>query len=102
MTKEFIVKEYLTVKLEDQNTVIYVACKLFGYCMYLMLDIPVDEIEKFDAIESIDEAADILGWTYDGQEGDFNLYFAFSYPCNMQRTFDQHDTIGHHLFLFIT
>lgn len=66
---EFKVNDYLTLKLEEEKTNIYVKEVLFNQCKYLMLNIPIEETENFDEIESIDEAADILGWTYDGQEG---------------------------------
>ncbi len=29
-----------------------------------MLNIPIDNVEQYDEIESIDEVADKLGWTY--------------------------------------
>ncbi len=67
--KEFKINEFLTLKLEEGGTNIYMKGKLFIQCKYLMLNIPIEETERFDEIESIDEAADILGWTYDGQKG---------------------------------
>ena len=66
---KFKINDFLTLKLEEEKTNIYVNGVLFNQCKYLMLNIPIEETEKFDEIESIDEAADILGWTYDGQEG---------------------------------
>ena len=75
---EYKINDYLTLRLEDEEgeskTNIYVNGELFNQCKYLMLNIPIGDNEKFDAIESIDEAADILGWTYDGQEGiEYNI-----------------------------
>jgi len=67
--KEFRVNEFLTLKLEEGNTNIYVNGEPFDQCKYLMLNIPIDETKRFEDIESIDEVAEQLGWTYDGQEG---------------------------------
>lgn len=67
--KEFKVNEYITLKLKRGKTNIYVNGEHFNQCKFLMLNIPLKEVEKFDEIESIDEAADILGWTDEGQEG---------------------------------
>ncbi len=67
--KEFKINEYITLKLEGGNTNIYVTEKLFQQCNFLLMNIPVEEIAMFDEIDSIDNAAEILGWTEDGQEG---------------------------------
>ena len=58
---EFKVNDYVSLRFEVEKTVIYVAGKRFRYCINLMLDIPVEDIHEFDQIESIDEAAEILG-----------------------------------------
>jgi len=67
--KEFKVNDFITLKLEGEETNIYVNGALFDQCKFLMLNIPVEETERFDDIESIDEAADMLGWTEERQEG---------------------------------
>jgi len=58
--QEFKVNDFITLKLEGNNTVIYVDGKEFKHCKYLLLKIPIDEIETFETIESIDEAAEKL------------------------------------------
>lgn len=58
--REFVVNEYITLKLEGGLTNIYVKDKQFNQCKQLVLDIPVDKIRKYDKIESIDEVANIL------------------------------------------
>lgn len=55
--KEFTVNQYLKLKLEGGKTNIYVNNRRFIQCMYLLLNIPVNRIEEYDEIESIDEAA---------------------------------------------
>jgi len=65
---EFRINNFLSLRLEDRTTNIYVNGVLFRQCKYIMLNIPIENIESFDEIDSIDEAADILGWTAEGQE----------------------------------
>lgn len=68
--KEFIINKFITVKLEEKKTVIYVAGKPFEQCKMLLLNISIDDVEDFDEIESIDEVAEMLNWDIDdGQEG---------------------------------
>ena len=55
--KEFKINQYLKLKLEGGRTNIYVNNRRFIQCMYLLLNIPVDRIEEYDEIESIDEAS---------------------------------------------
>jgi len=61
--QEYILNEFLTLKLEGGHTRIYVAGKYFNQCKFLMLNIPVKEVSKYDetsTFESIDEIADML------------------------------------------
>ncbi len=55
--KEFKINSYLKLKLESGRTNIYVNNRLFRQCMYLLLNIPINRIEEYDEIQSIDEAA---------------------------------------------
>ncbi|MFX1574255.1 MAG: GTP-binding protein [Promethearchaeota archaeon] len=54
---EFIVNDYLKLRLENAKTNIYVGGRLFNRCKYLLLNLPRDNFKRFDNIESIDEAA---------------------------------------------
>ena len=54
--KEFKVNEYITLKLEMGETVIYVGGELFNQCRYLFLINPNETIGE--EINSIDEAAE--------------------------------------------
>ncbi|MFX0138942.1 MAG: Rab family GTPase [Candidatus Hodarchaeota archaeon] len=58
--KEYIVNQYLKLKLENNKTNIYVKDRLFRQCKYLLLNISKDKINTYDEIESIDEAAEKL------------------------------------------
>lgn len=57
---EFRVNEFLSLRLEGEETIIYVARARFIQCAFLLLNIRVDEMSTFDEIESIDEAAEKL------------------------------------------
>ncbi|MHA1985255.1 MAG: leucine-rich repeat domain-containing protein [Promethearchaeota archaeon] len=58
--REFTINKLLKMKLEGSKTYIYVAGEKFKQCRFLMLNIPVEEIDRFDEIKSIDEAAEII------------------------------------------
>ncbi len=58
--KEYQINDYLTLKLENKATTIYVDGKQFLQCKFLLLNIPIDKVREFDEIESIDEAAERL------------------------------------------
>jgi len=64
--KEFEINKYLKLKLEAGKTNIYVKGRRFQQCMYLLINIPVDQIEDYDEIESIDEAAEMLDRSMEG------------------------------------
>ena len=63
---EFKVSTYLSLKLQDYRVNIYVKDKLFSQCKYLLLNIPKQEIENYDEIGSIDEAAEKLDRSREG------------------------------------
>ncbi|KKM76737.1 hypothetical protein LCGC14_1377180 [marine sediment metagenome] len=52
----FKLNDYLKLKYEDGSTGIYVDDDYFRQCAYLLLNIPVNEIEDFDEVKSIDDA----------------------------------------------
>lgn len=57
---EFKINEYLSLELVGSKTFIYVNGKKFRQCKYVLLNIPVDEIDKFSSINSIDEVINNL------------------------------------------
>ena len=54
------VNEYLRLKYEHNKTNIYVANKRFHQCKYLLMNINMNERERYHDIDSIDEAAETL------------------------------------------
>jgi len=66
ITKEFKINNFLSLKLHNDRTNIYVKNRIFTQCMYLLLNIPVDRIRDYDQIDSIDEAAEVLDRSLEG------------------------------------
>ncbi|KKL49441.1 hypothetical protein LCGC14_2315480 [marine sediment metagenome] len=54
---EFEVNRYITLKLEDEKTNIYINDKHFILCKRLLINIPYSKIESFDHNNSLDEIA---------------------------------------------
>ena len=72
--KEFIINPYLKLKLEARKTNIYVKGRVFRQCMYLLINIPTKHVEDYDEIESIDEAAETLDRSLEGNRNtDFKI-----------------------------
>lgn len=67
--REFKVNDYITLKLEDKETVIYIYKKRFNQCKHLLIQIPNYYNSECSNIESIDHAAEILGWDGEHQIG---------------------------------
>ena len=56
-SREFRVNEYITLKLENGKTHIYINGIKFKQCKYLLLNIPLNSTEPLEEIDSIDKAA---------------------------------------------
>jgi len=75
LDKEFKINDYMSLRLEGEDTNIYVKGKYFQQCKYLLLNIPISQISSFKQIKSIDEAAEDLDHDLDpfiDEEG--NIY----------------------------
>lgn len=73
-SKERVINDRITLKLERGQTRIYVNGNYFMHCLKLVLNIPRTDLEKVSELSSIDEFADIYqhrqsdGWlTSDGE-----------------------------------
>jgi len=69
--REFKINDFLTLKLQNNRTNIYVKNRIFTQCMYLLLNIPVDRIRDYDPIDSIDEAAEVLDRSLEGSRSQY-------------------------------
>jgi len=84
---EYKINEYITLKLRNDKTLIYVNEKIFHSCKYLLFNIPKENFEKFEMIESIDEIMDRLGREDDiaierGQENELSPEIEFWGHCS--------------------
>ena len=57
---KFKINNYLELRLENDKTNIYVDGSLFNSCKYLLLNLPNDNFNNLEDIDSIDEAAENL------------------------------------------
>lgn len=57
---EFQINEFLSLRLEDDETMIYVDGRPFRHCKFLQLDISVDKMTEIRDLTSIDEISDAL------------------------------------------
>ncbi|MHA2195172.1 MAG: leucine-rich repeat domain-containing protein [Promethearchaeota archaeon] len=91
--KEFKINKYLTLKLVGRKTKIYVKERFFQQCFSLKFDISVHEINKFDKIESIDEAVDNLGSVDDEKwrELDVDPEMEFWAHCSNLQAWEEND-----------
>ncbi|MFW9829379.1 MAG: zinc-ribbon domain-containing protein [Candidatus Thorarchaeota archaeon] len=57
---EYQINEFITLKLENNKTVIYVRDEKFLQCKYLLIEIPKENIREFDIFTSIDDISENL------------------------------------------
>ncbi len=70
-TDKFKVNKYISLKLEEDQTNIYINNERFIHCKHLLLNIPTNDLKNYKEIDSIDEAARVL---YKSQEeGKFKI-----------------------------
>ncbi|HEC39764.1 hypothetical protein LCGC14_0525780 [marine sediment metagenome] len=63
------INDFITLKLGDNGSVdIFVNGEFFEICKYLLINIPLDEIDEFNEIDSIDEAAEILDHSMEDED----------------------------------
>jgi len=89
----FEINEYLTLKLEEGKTNIYVAGELFRQCKFLFINIPVDAIGEYDEIDSIDEAAEKLDNKMECKRDEVNVASEDEFwgHCSNLQVFYEHD-----------
>jgi len=61
--KEFKVNDYITLKIEGEDTNIYIRGRYFRQCKYLLLNFTITQISSFEDIKSIDESGLYLSET---------------------------------------
>ena len=64
--KEFIVNNFIQLRLVNGKTLIYIAGRKFKQCKFLLINVPFHQIESYKDIKSIDEAAEWLDIRLEG------------------------------------
>ncbi len=80
--RDFKINSYITLKLEDGKTNIYVQDRLFSQCKFLLINIPSCRIDDFDDIGSVDEAAEGLNKEMENHKSLVNLEDEFWGHCS--------------------
>ncbi|KKK93681.1 hypothetical protein LCGC14_2690410, partial [marine sediment metagenome] len=58
--KIFKINKIVELRLIQNRTYIYINNKKFIQCMYLLMNIPKNNVDDYDEIKSIDDAAEVL------------------------------------------
>ncbi|MFX0142123.1 MAG: hypothetical protein ACFFDN_51270 [Candidatus Hodarchaeota archaeon] len=64
----FKINEYISLHLENGITNIYVKGAYFNQCKFLLMNIPIQDIEKYNEITSIDEMVEKLDNSMEDRE----------------------------------
>ncbi|KKM15527.1 hypothetical protein LCGC14_1695180 [marine sediment metagenome] len=92
--KEFRINEYITLKLIKGQTEIYIDEKPFHQCKYLLLNLTQKDFNKFDQIDSIDEAFEMYNKMDKSHEKDHDLIdpeSEFIGHCSNLQVWYEHD-----------
>lgn len=71
---EFRINEYITLRLKDKKTFIFISEEQFQQCKYLLLKIPIGRITSFNEMKSIDESSNNLNHTLETGYDDSHPY----------------------------
>ena len=77
--KEFKINEFITLRLEEEKTAIYVAGERFQQCKFLLLNISVDQVSTLTDVESVDEAAKKLSHSLEPVNESYSNFLKWSY-----------------------
>ncbi len=93
--QEFKINEFLSLRLEDEDTMIYVARARFMQCAFLLLNISIEELSSFDEIESVDEAVEKLDISIENHTKGYELGIPpeteFWGHCSNLQVWHEHD-----------
>jgi uncharacterized membrane protein YvbJ len=70
---EFEINDFITLKLENSKTVIYIKGKKFIQCKYLLIEIPEENLEEYDDFLSIDDVSESLDHSFEKNINNFQL-----------------------------
>lgn len=87
----FRINKYLELRLSGESTVILVNGEPFNQCKFLLFNIPKSEVEKYDEINSIDEAAKFLDKSHEGRYDVIDPRVEFWGHCSNLQTWYEND-----------
>jgi len=85
------VNKYLTLRLENNRTYIYVGDRRFMQCMYLLMNISKNKAEQYSQIDSIDEAAESLDRSHEGNPSLLEPQMEFWGHCSNIQAWEEND-----------
>ena len=71
--RQFQVNKFISLSLEEDSTIIYVAGQSFIQCKYLLLQISPENASDYYDIDSIDEVADLLDHSMEEHLSEFEI-----------------------------
>jgi len=87
----FRINKLLTLKLEDEQTNIYVKKKLFTHCKYLLLSFTRNETIDYEEINSIDEIKHKYDQSHENNHSKINPEVEFWGHCSNIQTWYEND-----------
>ena len=90
-TKVFKINNYLTLKLVDDKTKIYVKGKVFTHCKYLLFSFTHEELSEYEEIDSIDEIKDKYDLSHEGHSKRIPPEVEFWGHCSNLQAWYEHD-----------
>ncbi len=92
-TNIFTISKYITLKLENRITNIYIKGELFRQCKYLLLNVPLHYEQKVETIDSIDEAAEVLDHSLERRNDEIDIQpeVEFWGHCSNLQIWVEHD-----------
>lgn len=87
----FKINKYLTLKLEEDYTNIYVKEKLFNHCKYLLFSFSKNELSEYEKINSIDEIKDKYDKSHENEHSKISPEVEFWGHCSNLQVWYEHN-----------
>jgi len=89
--KVFKINKYLTLKLENDTTNIYVKGEHFYQCKYLLFSFSKDELSEYEEIDSIDEIKDKYDKSHEQDKSEISPEVEFWGHCSNLQAWYEHN-----------
>lgn len=89
--KTFQINEFLSLRLEENETNIYINGKLFNQCKFLLFNITNKERTKYKDIDSIDEASELYDKTHETDHSSIGPKTEFFGHCSNLQAWYEND-----------